>query len=100
MSRALAAQAKGSPPGSLTTCAAIRRRQDQGFADFQREISTSAANAAISSVSIARAARAAGIRAEARNGVSVRLCRIKTRLAAAGAEKHVADFGGVLRLHR
>ena len=58
--------------------------------------------AAISSVSIARLARAAGIRAEAFSGVSLRLCRISARSLAL-AEKNMslisaASFGRIDRL--
>ena len=100
MSSALAAQASGSPPGSLTTCAAIRAGKIRASPSSSVKFSMSAANAAISSVSMARAARAAGIRAEARSGVSGRLCRIKARSLALAREKHIADFGRVLWLHR
>ena len=61
----------------------------------------SAANAAISSVSMARLARAAGIRAEARNGVSCRLCRISARSLALARENisliSAASFGCIDR---
>ena len=82
MSSARAAQASGSPPGSLTTWAAMRAGNISASPSSSVKFSTSAANAAISRVSMARAARAAGIRAEALNGVSARLCRIKARSLA------------------
>jgi hypothetical protein len=62
----------------------------------------SSANAAISSVWIARTARAAGIRAEAFNGVSQILCRIKARSLEFAAKNmsliSAASFGRIARL--
>jgi len=79
MSNAFAAQARGSPPGSLTTCAATRDGNISASPSSTVKFSMSAANAAISSVSMARAARAAGIRAEAFSWLSCRSCKIKAR---------------------
>ena len=61
----------------------------------------SAAKAAISSVSMARAARGAGIRAEAFKGVSRKLCRIKARSLALARKNmsliSAASFGCIDR---
>ena len=101
MSSARAAQASGSPPGSLTTWAATRDGNIRVSPSSSVKFSMSAANAAISSVSMARAARAAGIRAEARNGVSARLCRIKARSLALARKNmsliSAASFGCIDR---
>ena len=100
MSSARAAQASGSPPGSLTTCSAIRAGRIRASPISSAKFSLSSAKAAISSVWTARAARAAGIRAEAFSGVSARLCRISARSLATRGEEHVADLGGIVRPHR
>ena len=101
MSSALAAQASGSPPGSLTTCAAIRDGRIRASPSSSVKFSTSSANAAISRISIARLARAAGIRAEAFSGVSSRLCRISARSLGVGAKNmsliSAASFGCIDR---
>jgi hypothetical protein len=79
MASALAAQASGSPPASLTTWVETLHGNIRDSLSSSVKFSTSAENAAISSVSMARAARRAGIRGDAFNGVSERLCRIRTR---------------------
>ena len=97
MPSAFMAQASGSPPGSLTTCAAIRAGRISASPSSSVKFSMSAANAAISSVSMARAARAAGIRAAGFSGASARLCRISARSLAAAAKNmpliSAASFG-------
>ena len=101
MSSALAAQASGSPPGSLTTWAATRDGRIRVSPSSSVKFSISPTQAAISSVSTARAARAAGIRAEARSGVSARLCRIWVRSLALAAKNmsliSAASFGCIDR---
>ena len=86
MSSAFIAQASGSPPGSLTTWAAMRDGRISASPSSSVKFSTSSANAAISRIWIARAARAAGIRADAFSGVSFRLCRICARSLALAAK--------------
>ena len=66
------------------------------------KFSISPTQAAISSVSTARAARKAGIRAEARSGVSARLCRICVRslaLAPDGGLWFGSEYDGLAVLH-
>ena len=64
------------------------------------KFSTSAANAAISSVSMARAGACGGNpRGSPKRGF-VQIVQDQGAFAGAGVEKHVVDFGGVLWLHR
>ena len=102
MSSARAAQASGSPPGSLTTCSAIRCGRIRASPSSSAKFSVSSANAAISRIWSARAARAAGIRGEAFSGVSARLCRISARSLAPAAKNmsliSAASLGRIARV--